>query len=75
MSIKEIYEANVKEHCYIHLAKYKGEDEPLIDLIWEGYIEELPEQYFSYEVVETGQSLKDLEQGITGYYVYVIYKE
>lgn len=74
MSVKEIYEANIKDHCYIHLADFNSYDDVSVNMIWEGFIEDIPSEYFDYEVIKTGQSLKDLEQGKNGYYVYVISK-
>lgn len=78
---KQVNKETVKDICkdpdlsnydiYIHLA-WKNEDpyEPMVDMIWEGYIEDIPEEYMNYIVVDSGKSLSDSQKGINGYYLF-----
>ena len=71
MKLNEVYEANKTEEVFIHLADAATKDGISVDMIWEGWIKDLPIDYMDSEVVQTGQSLKDSEKGINGYYVYI----
>ncbi len=71
MKLNEVYEANKTDEVFIHLADASSKDEISVDLIWEGWIKDLPSDYMKSEVIQTGQSVKDSEKGINGYYVYI----
>lgn len=71
MKLEEIYIANKTDEVYIHLADAATKDEISVDIIWEGWINNLPTEYMGSEVIQTGQSLKDSEKGVNGYYIYI----
>ena len=72
MKLEEIYIANKADEVFIHLADAASKDNVSVDIIWEGWIKDLPSNYMELEVIQTGQSVKDSEKGINGYYVYVV---
>ena len=71
MKLNEVYETNKTDEVFIHLADAASKDDVEINIIWEGWIKDLPTDYMNSEVIETGQSVKDSEQGVNGYYVYI----
>ena len=74
-SIKDIVEENrkEKENYYLHICYKESEDkyDPLINMLWEGWLKDVPEQHMNYEVKSVGQSLSDLQKGITGFLIEV----
>lgn len=71
MKLEELYEINKNDEVFIHLADAASKDGISADLLWEGWIKDIPSEYMSSEVIQTGQSLKDSENGINGHYVYI----
>lgn len=71
MKLEEVYIANKNDDVFIHLADASSKDEISVDLIWEGWVKDIPSDYMESEVIQTGQSVKDSEKGINGYYVYI----
>ena len=56
---------------FIHLA-WQNEDpvDPELKIIWEGNMCDIPEEYMNYMVAEVGQSVRDIQMGVTGFYVF-----
>lgn len=72
ITVKDVFEQNQEEKdtIYIHLTKEKKDKyDPVSVGLWDGWLKDIPEEYMKLEVVGTGQSLKDLENGIIGFYV------
>lgn len=73
--VKDIVEQNQegKDTYLIHIYYKESDDEfdPLFDTLWDGWIKDIPNKYMEYEVKSTGQSLSDLQNGITGLLVEV----
>lgn len=72
VSVKDVFIENQeeKETIYIHLTEEKKDEfDPLTVPIWDGWLKDIPEKYMEYEVIRTGQSLKDLENGVIGFYL------
>lgn len=62
---------NKNNDIYIHLAWKKDDPyDPNLDLIWEGNLEDIPEEYMDYIVVGSGKSMSDLQKGLNGYYLF-----
>lgn len=59
-----------KETYFIHLEKEKKDKfDPLTEIIWEGWLKDIPDEYMECEVLSSGESLRDAEQGRTGFYL------
>lgn len=59
-----------KDTIFIHFTKEKRDKfDPLITELWSGWLKDIPDVYTDYEIIGTGQSLADLEDGITGFYI------
>ncbi|MBQ7781774.1 MAG: hypothetical protein IJ405_07115 [Lachnospiraceae bacterium] len=74
ITVKDVFEQNQEEKdtIYIHLTKEKKDKyDPVSVGLWDGWLKDIPEEYMKLEVVGTGQSLKDLEKGIIGFYIYI----
>ncbi len=72
VKVKDVFEQNQEEKdtIYIHLTKEKKDKyDPVSVGLWDGWLKDIPDAYMELEVVGTGQSLKDLENGIIGFYV------
>lgn len=72
VQVKDVYEQNQneRESFFIHLCKEKKDEfDSLIDVLWEGWLKNIPVEYMENEVKSIGQSLADLEKGITGFYL------
>ena len=72
VTVKDVFEQNQeeKDNIYIHLTKEKKDKyDPLSIGIWDGWLKDIPDEYMQHEVISTGQSLKDLENGIVGFYL------
>lgn len=72
ITVKDIYNENQKEKddFFIHLNKTKEDEfDPLTVGLWEGWLKDVPSEYMRYEVTHIGQSLKDSENGVTGYHL------
>jgi len=72
VKVKEIIKQNMEDinSIFIHLENEKEDPyDPMIDVLWEGYLKDIPEEYYDKEVVKTSQSLRDNEKGINGFYL------
>lgn len=70
VTVKDFYEQNedIRDDVIIAIQ----ENIPQFpDTLWEGYLSEVPEEFYDCEVVEAGKSLAAAEQGITKYYLYI----
>lgn len=69
----DIFEQNQEEKdtIFIHLIDEK-ECDSLGTILWEGWLKDIPDKFMEWKVESTGQSLRDLENGIVGFYVDII---
>lgn len=74
MSIKEIMQKNSDEAdgIYVYLDFQDVSDtDPVCDIRWEGWLENIPAKYHDMEVTRIGKSLRDMQNGKAGYYLYI----
>lgn len=71
ITVSDLIKENEQEEVYIYLSDFKSYDDVTTEIIWAGNLKEVPEEYHKKVVRKTAQSLRDLQQGINSYYVYV----
>lgn len=76
VTVKNIWNDNDHETTYVHLrlGNPSASYVPIENCLFDGWLKDLPMEYFNYVVIQTGISLTDEEKDINGYYVYVVEK-
>lgn len=78
IKVKDFIEQNAEglNNYYIHLEAEKADKfDPVSNVVWEGYLGNIPDKYMDCEVISTGQSLADREKGIAGFYLEIKERE
>ena len=58
-----------EKEIFIHLVwNNKDPYDPIVVPIWEGYMKDIPKEYMNFKVISTSRSMKDFQNGITGFY-------
>lgn len=71
--VEDIFKQNQEESStiFIHLQKARQDEyAPLMENnLWDGWLRDIPNEYMECAATIIGQSLTDLEKGITGFYI------